>query len=181
VTPTPLCGSGAVIAEGRLNLSRNLNPPGDETVKLSGEMQLTALSPPIDPSVHGLTFTVLDDGGAVLFTRYVPPGQSPGGGAPGWRVGATRWKFTDATGALADGVNKVKVTQRAPGLFAFKVKGRNGSFQVPPPDESLRLIVTMGGPTEAALGQCAEVAFNPFGGPMPACRFLSVFDRLKCR
>jgi hypothetical protein len=182
ITPTPLCGSGVVISDGRLQVGHNLDPAGDEIVKLSGAMQLTVFAPAIDPSVHGLTLTVVDrTTGAILVSKFVPPGLTPGGSAPGWRVSPTSWKFKDNTGTLAGGINKVKISQRAPGLLSFKVKGKNGAFQIPPPETALRLIVTMGGANEAAVGQCGQIDFNAFDDPPPHCAFLSVFDRLKCR
>jgi hypothetical protein len=65
--------------------------------------------------------------------------------------------------------------------MTFKVIGRAGAFQIPDTVASVRVIVTMGGPSEAAIGQCAEIDFNPSAGPTPNCRFLSSADRLKCR
>ena len=179
-TATPLCGSGVVIAEARLDVAHNLDPAGDEMLKIRGVMQLNVLAPPIDPVAHGFTLTATDANNAVLFTRFVPPGASSGGSAPGWRASSSGWRFKDGGATLAPGISQVKVTQRGPGLMKIKIVGRNGAFEVPQSVTTLHLILTMGGPGEAALGQCATVAFSPASGPAPLCKFLSAFDRLKC-
>jgi len=181
-TPTPLCGSNVVIADPYFAVTHNLNPPGDEKLKVKGRMQIIVTTPPIDPTAHGLTLTVTDADGAVLLSRFVPPGLSPGGGAPGWKSNAAGWKFQDSAGTLAAGVTKIKLsTKNGPGLVNFKSIGRAGNFQLPPPVTSLRLIVTLGGAHEAAIGQCGQVAFNAPAGPPPLCKLLAMDDRLKCR
>ena len=117
-TPTPLCGSGILIDGARLDIAHNLAPAGDETLKVRGSMQLPT-APTLDPAANGFSLTVLDANGALLFARFVPPGLSPGGGAPGWRSAATRWSFKDSGGALAGGIIKVTVKQKSPGPVSY--------------------------------------------------------------
>lgn len=178
---TPLCGSGVLISNARLDVAHNLAPAGDELLKVRGEMQLTQLSPIIDLALHGFTVTVLDQAGATIFSRFVPPGLSSGGTTPGWRIGGSGWKFKDLGATLAAGINKVGVSQGAPGQLKFKVIGRSGAFHVPPSSPSVTLLVVAGDATNAAAGQCAQRLFNPDGGPAPTCRFLSGGDRVKCK
>lgn len=181
-TATPLCGSGVPILGGRLDVTHNLDPAGDERFKARGEATLTQTSPVIDLALHGFTITVLDAAtGTTLFTRYVPPGLTPGGAAAGWRLGGSGWKYTDTGGAAAGGITTVLVKQRAPGQLKFKVLGRGGSFQIPPTSPSVALLIVAGGPGEAANGQCATGVFNAAGGPAPACAFRAGNDRVQCK
>jgi len=179
-TPTPLCGSGVLITNARLDVAHNLNPGGDELIKIRGEMTLTQLSPVIDPALRGFSFSILDPSGAVLLTRSVPGGLSSGG-APGWRIGGSGWKYKDTDGTVAAGITKVIVKQRGPGQLKFKVLGRGNAFQLPPSSPSVTLLVIPGDSTSAAAGQCAERVFNADGGMLPTCRFLASNDRVKCK
>jgi hypothetical protein len=181
-TPTPLCGSGVAITPRRFDVAHNLAPAGDELFKLRGEMALTQLSPVIDPPLRGLTLIVLDGAtGATLFSRYVPPGLTPGGQVPGWKIGSSGWRYTDKSGSAAGGITKVTIKQRAPGQLKFKILGRANAFQVPPTSPSLSVVVVPGDSGTAAAGQCASGVFNADGGPLPACRFLAGGDRVKCK
>jgi hypothetical protein len=180
-TPTPLCGSGVLIEEARLDVAHNLNPAGDETMKISGWMQLSQLSPAIDPSTHGFTLTVFGANGATLFSRYVPGGVSPSPGAPGWRAATGKWKFKDQTGSLAAGITKVNVKQRAPGLLTFKVLGKANAFQVPQANTHVALLITPGDAGTAAAGQCAMRTFGNANDGPPRCVFLASYNRFKCR
>ncbi len=180
LTPTPLCGSAVLITNARLDIAHDLDPSGDELIKVRGEMALTQLSPVIDPALHGFTFSVLDPTGTVLVSRYVPGGLSSGG-APGWRIGGSGWKYKDTSGTAAGGINKVIIKQRGLGQLKFKVLGRGGAFQVPPSSPSVTVLVIPGDSSTAAAGQCAERVFNPDGGSPPTCRFLANNDRVKCK
>lgn len=181
-TATPLCGSGVPILAGRLDVGHNASPSGDELFKARGELTLTQLSPIIDLSLHGFTITILDAvTGSTVFSRYVPPGLTPGGTAPGWRIGGSGWKFTDKSGNAAGGITKVIVKQRGPGQLKFKVLGRDDNFQIAPSSTSLTVLVIAGGSAEAANGQCATGTFNATGGPAPTCAFLANNDRVKCK
>lgn len=181
VTPTPRCGSSVVIAKARLAVRGLLSAPGAQGLKLKGAMLVNQLTPPLDPATNGFTFTVLDGQGTPLFSRFVPPGLSSSGGAPGWRASSRSWSYKDKTGAAAGGVQKVRVTQSSPGLLSFKVIARTGAFPVPPSSRPLTLIVTPGDTTTAAQGQCGQVTFNLPGGPNPTCQFVALFDRVRCR
>jgi len=180
-TPTPLCAGTVTITSGRLQITKNLDPAGDEKLKALGKMQLTVLSPPIDPTANGLTLYVTDPNGAVLLSRFVPPGLSSGGSAPGWHGTAGHWSYSDPAGTQAPGITRAKLTQRAPGQLSFKFIGRSGNFQVPQSTTSVRLIVVAGGNAQAAAGQCGQVAFSASAGPPPSCEFMMAFDRLKCK
>jgi hypothetical protein len=180
-TPTPLCGSGVLITAARLDVKHNLSPSGDEKLKIKGQMQLNVLSPAINPAANGFTFIVTTPSGTVLFSRFVPPGLSPGGSTPGWRVGATSWTYKDAAGTAVPGVNKISVKQTSPGNLKVKVLGKVGAYQVPQAMPNVTLILIPGDSTTAANGQCAVREFSPLNGPPPACEFKAAFDRFKCK
>ncbi|MEO8603543.1 MAG: metallophosphoesterase [bacterium] len=180
-TPTPRCGSGLLITEARLDVARNLFPTGDEKLKIRGAMQLTQLSPIIDPASHGFTLTVLDSSGNLLFERYVPAGLVPSPGQPGWRLGHNSWTYKDKAGTIAAGIRKVTVKQRVPGQLTFKVTGKDGLFAVPPSSPFLTLIITPGDSSTAANNQCATRTFNPPSGAAPKCDLLAGGKRVRCR
>jgi hypothetical protein len=185
-TPHPTCANGIAIDEARLKISRNLEPAGDEKLKLKGEMQLLTLIPDVDPLSNGFELKVSDQGGTEIFSRIVPPGASAGGSAPGWRVNTagTRWTFRDKTGTLAGGITKVQVT-RVPSasvdVFKIKVTGKGGDFQVDSGEVPVQVELILGGSVQQASGQCATLAFNPNNGARPSCRLSSNGNRLSCR
>ena len=58
-------------------------------------------------------------------------------------------------------------SSRTPGLFQFRVRGKDDDFQLA--TENLELVVVLGGLPQAAGGQCGTIGFNPGGSPAPAC------------
>ncbi|MDX2170604.1 MAG: metallophosphoesterase, partial [Deltaproteobacteria bacterium] len=180
-TPTPACASGVLIEEARLDVAHNLDPAGDETIKLSGWMQLSQLAPAVDPAAHGFTLTVYAANGTTLFSRYVPAGLSPSPSAAGWKARTGKWKFKDKSGSLAGGITNVDVKQRAPGLFTFKVLGKAGAFQVPQVNSYVSMVIVPGDAATAAAGQCASRTFGSLIDPPPHCGFLASYNRYKCR
>jgi hypothetical protein len=183
-TATPVCGSGAVLIKPRLVVRRNGDPAGDETLTLSGRLQLSALLPVIDPLSTGFVFTVRDPQGGVLFSRTVPPGAL-GAGENGWHRNAlaTKWAFKDKLGTAAGGVTTVVVahlTKVAPGYFKFRVKGRANDFQVPPGGAPVQVEVILSGIREGSNLQCGSVAFQAAGGTRPSCA-LTGGGKLQCR
>ena len=175
-TPLVVCNGSLVIQKAKLKVSRNLAPAGDERLTLKGELQLPSLIPTIDPIANGFTFAILDRAtDQLLVTRTVPGGA----GEPGWSGSAPRWKFKDRDGALAGGVIKAQVkdrSSRTPGLFQFRVLGKDADFTLP--TDNLELVVILGGTTQGAGGQCARLDFNPGGTPDPACA--AVGSTIKC-
>ena len=177
-TPTAACPSGSLVDQPLLRVSKNLSPAGDENFKLKGQWQVTTLSPAIDLVTNGFTMRVMDQSGALIFARTIP------GGAPAWTFSGKRWKFRDDSGTLAGGIRRIVVTDqssRLPGLFRFRVTGTNGDFQVGSGEVPVQTLVVLGGPEQAAIGQCATRAFNADGGPAPACRLSTNGNVLKCR
>jgi hypothetical protein len=177
-TEPPFCPQSAVIQAARFKTTKNLGPAGDERLSFSGEVML---SPAINPQATGFWFAVTDAQGGLLYERTIPPGAPPSIGASGWTLSGNlkRWTFKDRDGTNG-GVTKVSVLDRSPrypGRYKFKVLGKNADFQVGSTEAPVRLLLTFGpGPN-----QCALVAFQPDGGPSPACRFTGLGATLKCK
>ena len=180
------CTSGVVINRSKVRISRNDNPVGDEKLTAKGEFVLTALAPPIDPLNNGFTIDIIDSTtSTVLVTRFVPPGATAGGSAPGWKVNnaGNKWVFKDRNNALGLGIKRVVVKDRsskAPGLFKVVVKGKDGDFQVM--QEDIEVVFTLGGSAQQAADQCATRDFNPSTGAAPYCELRGTGNRvLKCK
>ena len=184
-TPTPLCGGAASIDRAGLTITKDGDPAGDERLSAHGRVQVTTLLPVIDPLANGLTFTVADSQGAVLFARTLPAGQAPTLRSPGWRVNARRrrWTFHDATGTLAAGITGAAVTVQpnlAPGRYGFTLHG-HGAFQVLPTHVPVQAVVTFGAAAQQAAGQCGQRLFNPDTAPQPRCKLIRAGSLLICR
>jgi len=174
-TPTVGCAVGAPIEPARVRVARDLDPAGDETFSLRGDVVLAG---PIDPVADGLRFRVDDQGGATLFARLVPPGLSPGSGASGWvrNPAGTRWVYKDRSGTAAGGVVRARIVARpstgVPNSYRFKIVGRQSDFQVKPGEEPVAAVVVFG----AGAGQCAQRQF--LSGQ---CAFSGTGNALNCR
>ncbi len=180
------CTSGIAINKSKVRIARNDNPTGDERLTAKGEFVLTNLVPAIDPVNNGFTFELIDSTtSTTLVTRFVPPGATPGGSIPGWKVNnaGTKWVFKDRDNVLGLGIKRVVVKDRSsktPGLFKVVVKGKNGNFQIM--QEDLELVLTLGGAAQTAANQCATRDFNPSTGPAPKCELRGTGNRtLKCK
>jgi hypothetical protein len=177
LTPTPTCASGVLVENARFLVKGNLTPAGDEKLVLRGDIHLTVLSPSIDPIAHGFEFTVFDAAGNPLYKRAIPAG-------PGWSFGGSHFKFSDRTGTLAGGIQKILLSDRSlesPGLFRVKILGRDADFQVPLGSQPVQLEVVFGGAAQRTAGQCATRIFNSFSGPAPNCRVSATGNQLKCK
>lgn len=178
------CPSGLPLDRAKVTVSRNDLPAGDERLTAKGEF-VTPTSPAIDPIANGVSFAVVDrNSGAVLVSRSVPGGAAAGNGLPGWKVnnGLTRWTFKDRDGGLADGVISMVVTdksRRTPGLFQIRVRAKGGDFRFT--SEEVELVFTLGGPTQAAAGQCATQPFNDSAGLRPSCTLSTNGKSIRCR
>lgn len=183
-----LCGSGAVVDKGAVQIRKNSVAAGQQRITLKGEFVLAQTDDPIDPIEFGFSFRVDDKDGNTVFSRVVPGGVPPERRAPGWKVNrpGTRWTFRDRSGSLADGVTVVTVLDRGkrnPGQYAFKVTGKDGDFQVDTAALPLKLVVVLGDGYQTSVDQCAERGFNPSEGVRPRCSAAGRggIDRIVCR
>jgi hypothetical protein len=166
-----------VIEKTSFRVTHNLTQAGDEILTAKGEMTIANLSPAIDPVANGFRLRVLDQGGAVIFLRDVPPGPPLAPGLPGWTTNAltTRFKFKDRAGGLAGGVTKVKLSATTAGRFKFKLIGK-GNFLIQPGQEPVRVEIILGGDAQRAADQCGTVAFSA-----EQCSFYSLGTSFSCR
>jgi DNA-binding beta-propeller fold protein YncE len=151
--------------------------PGNDRFKIAGQVQLRDGSfADLDPLADGLRVIVEAAGGTPRVDVTLPGGAYAGRGTAGWKLNGsgTRWSFVDRTGAPANGIDKVKITDRSkrlPSLVALAVSGRNGTYPVVAGDEpvAVRLVLD-------ATGRCAVTAFTP-----DDCRFNGAGNTLACR
>jgi YVTN family beta-propeller protein len=171
-TPTIGCGGGNAVNKARLRVSKNVFPPGDEGLVFSGEAILT---PAVNPAVTGFQLRVDDLNGVLIFERSIPGGAN-------WTTisSGKRWLFKDSLGTIVPGITKVLVTDRSsrtPGLYKFKVTGKNGNFTVTGGASPVRMTAILG----SGATQCATLAFNPPAGPEPLCKISTSNGNLSCR
>jgi DNA-binding beta-propeller fold protein YncE len=178
-----VCASGLQVARPKVKVTKNLTPSGDERLLVKGEFDLGTppFAPAINPLLNGISFAILDDSGTPIITKAIPPGASPGGPAPGWKVNAagTKWTFKDNTGATTGGITRAVVLDKSsvtPGLFRFRIKGKDGDFLVEPGEIPVEMIVVIGDAT-----QCGSLAFNAAGGGDPECELKAQGKTLLCK
>jgi hypothetical protein len=141
------CVGGAAVAKAKLVLKKQHTPPGDDALKLVGEM---AVPGPVDPAAGGARVLVADAEGT-LVDAAIPPGD-------GWRqnpAGTVR-KWVDPAGVAGIVKVVVKTPPAAPGIVRFTVVGRDGAFATSPAALPLRAAFTL-----ESDGRCGEAAFAP--------------------
>jgi len=177
------CMAAITVDKPNLRVSKNELPAGDERFGMSGFLQLARNGPALDPVGSGFGIKVLDANGATLLTRRIPPGASVDNG-PGWKVNTqgTRWRYKDSAGSVG-GVISVSVVDKArksPGLYQFRVSGKEDDFRIDPMALPLQVVVVLGDGVQTANEQCATIEFN---GPdvKPYCSAGSSGNSVRCR
>jgi hypothetical protein len=174
---TPICSSGAIIANAQAKVAKLAAPGGDEKLLLKGELQFPAGTPAVfDPATKGAQVLVEDlgAGNAVLFelsANTVPIAGGAGcGSEDGWSANGSGTTFTYKTktdalppGCLAGSANglvliKMKDKRDSDGVISFKVKVKDGSIGTPV--GPLRVTVVLGASVaESAAGECGALPF----------------------
>ena len=146
------CVDGSAVTEAKLLLKKQGTPPGDDGLKLVGQMTVAGA---IDPVVSGARVVIADGSGAVADVTI--PGGQP------WSVNRTGtvFKWTDPAGVSGIVKVVVKAVPSSPGLVKLVVLGKNGAFSTTPEELPLRAAVSLN-----TAGQCGEVGFAG-----PACAF----------
>jgi hypothetical protein len=173
-----------MMQDPRIVVARNLAPANDERLRVGGVFNVSNLTPAIDPIANGLQFTIYGQSGDVLMSFFIPPGAQPDTQSPGWKVNrsGTRWGFKDRNSALVP-IQRVSLTHKvnlAPGIFKVTVSAKMADFTSDPAELPLRLDVVLGGPPQAAAGQCAVGMFNSASGNRPKCEMRSGGDKVTC-
>jgi hypothetical protein len=153
---------GSAVTSAKLLLKKQDTPPGDDGLKLRGQMTVSGA---VDPSVSGARIVVADGGGTVADVTI------PGGAE--WTVNRTGtvFKYLNPDGVF--GIIKVivKTVPATPGLVKLVVVGKNGAFATTPAELPLRAQVTLD-----PAGQCGEAGFAG-----PACAFNGRGTTVKCQ
>ena len=169
------------VARPYLKISKLATAPGDDRLKLSGQLAVPA-SPAIDPLLHGVRLLVTDANGAAILDAAIPAGAYDPLTRAGWTVNTrgTTFTYRNAGGAipLLEGIFKVvvKKSARTPGAIQFAVSGKDGSYAVTPAQLPLAATVVLD-PPYAATNQCGEAAFT---GPGPSCTY-AASGLVKCK
>jgi hypothetical protein len=172
------CTGGVVAARGRLAISRLAPPPGDESLKLSGEITLPfPYTPSINPVTKGARILVYDADRTRVIDAIIPGGPYDPNIRSGWTTSGYGWSYR-STGAVA-GITKIQLKKLAstPGRIKFVVKGKNGTYLVPTGTLPLRGTLVIDAPN-ATTGQCGDAIFTVPPG-QPACT--STATSIKCR
>jgi|GEM_PF-557201 len=176
------CGSASAMARARLVLDRLDTPPGDDSLRLAGELVVPyPFAPALDPARTGLGLVIEDAVGGRLLDVTLSGGAYDPSTRVGWRTAhaGRRWKFVDARATPAGGIAAVSVkdrTRKRPGLVRVKVVGRRGAYpplaleQLP-----LRGLVILD-PPDAVSGQCGAASFVE-----PAARCTTDGRSVRCR
>ncbi|HEV7733721.1 MAG TPA: hypothetical protein VGR62_16250 [Candidatus Binatia bacterium] len=142
--------------------TRLLVPGGDDTLKLSGVMLLSA----VDPARDGARI-VFGDAVGILLDVALP-------GGAGWKTNATRTSFRFGANPGPQGVRKMTLKNVA-GRWRVTVVGKRGSYGGRPLELPVWAVVSL----RAADGYCAEWTFP--GSPGPTCRLTGAGTGVTCR
>lgn len=170
-----ICTGGVGMSKPQLKLGKLLAPGGDDQLQAQAGMSFAGPLPIPPLAVHllGMRVQIVDlgAGSTVLLDHTIPGGLVPNACGPkdGWKANGslTSEKFATKTNSIplgcapnsALGIAQAQAqdkTAKSKGA-AFKVKGKNGTYA--PAVGPFRMTVVLGGPAEAAVGQCAEHTF----------------------
>ncbi len=135
----------------------------------------------LDPPTNGMRVVVRDAGGGLSFDSSIMPGFFAGKGTAGWKLNSsgTTWKFSDKTGAPANGLIRAVIKdqgKKSANRVAVIVKGKNGSYPFASGDEPPQVSIVLGAAAAAAAGECTESIFV-----VSDCRFSAKGDKLICK
>jgi parallel beta-helix repeat protein len=177
--PCPLaCGTGtaAAVIDPVIRLNRLDTPPGDDTLRFRGRLQLAhPFDPPLDPAAHGVGLQLTDAADGRLLDLVIPGGPYDPATHIGWRVtaGGRRWRYVNRSNTPPGGISSVVIwdqSNRQPGLVEFAVRGRHGDYAVEDADLPLTGLLVLD-PPSAVTGQC--------GAATPPCTRSD--DSVRCR
>jgi hypothetical protein len=178
------CTNGGVAIKQKITITKILAPTGDDKLTFVGQSTLANLStPPLDPVMNGVRVLIVDNVGAVVLDTTVDPGAYDTVTKIGWKVNgsATSWTYKNPGShpqkIILVGVKKVP---SVPGLVKFKVKGKNGSYQVNTANLPLHATLILDPPT-AATGECVEATWPATPPAKPSCLTASSGATVKCK
>ncbi len=188
-----ICTAGVGMTKAQLKLNKLLAPGADDQLQMQGDLSFpgpTLPLPPLAVHVNGMRVQIVDigAGGTVLLDHTIPGGVVPNvcGPKDGWKANTplTSEKFATKTDSIppgcaagsALGISQAQAQDKTAKLKGgkFKVKGKNGTYA--PAVGPFRMTVVLGGPAEAAAGQCAQYTF-----PAPSCVTGGGGKQIKCK
>ena len=167
------CAAGA-IEKAHVTIGNLATPPGDDTLAIKGQMTVPA-SPAVDPIASGLRILVRDGSGTVL-NATIPGGAFDALHQAGWKAGKHgAFTYQSAAGFLGIRSVALKPSSRTPGLIAFAIAGKAGSYAADPAHLPIRVFVVLA----SAAGQCGLATF-PGPAPAPDCVYDATRGKVKC-
>jgi hypothetical protein len=162
------CTGGAAITDAKLLLKKQGTGPGDDGLKLVGQMTVPN-TPTLDPLTNGARIAVSDTAGTVA-NVVVPPGAFDDATGIGWKLNGTGTvsKYLNPSGHAGIVKVVVKTIPKTPGLVKIIVVGRDGFF--PTKAAALPLTATFVLDPD---GQCGQATFA-------ACAFNDRGTTVKC-
>ena len=162
------------------NLARDASRP-DDRLKVSASFVL----PPgrsfgdLRPDLRGARIVIETAAGERPLDVLVPRGLYGLATKRGWKRSARAWTFVDRSGAPADGVTKLSITDRASSTAPRSVKvvisGKGGTYAVPPAQLPVQIRIALGDQDDAAAGLCGESTFGT-----GQCRLVAGGNQLSC-
>ena len=113
--------------DGKLTLTKLQTPPGDDGLSWTGTLAPVSGATP-DPLTSGVRVVVTDASAAALMDVTVPGGAYDKSLKTGWKVKKTTWTWQ---GNL-DGLTKVKLVAKTPGMLKMTVAAKGVSLPSAP-------------------------------------------------
>ena len=153
----PCTGNGQVV-KPKLTITGLSTPPGDDRLKLRGQMSVPW---PVDPPTSGVRLLVTDASAGTVVDSAIPGGAYNYATQTGWKSNpsGTRWSYRNGLGGVQGIVRLSLKVGAVPGVLQFAASGRNGGYPV----GGVPVHVTVA--LDATTGRCAEASF---AGPPPA-------------
>ena len=174
-TTTTTLAACAPAAGAALRLTHILPPPGDDGLAFKGSFTVTSpVASALDPVNSGVGLRLID-GPTLVLDVQVATGVYDPIARTGWKVNkaATKWTYVGPKTGAAGGITKVVLTDKsskAPGLVAFTVTGKTGSYVA---GTQVRADLLL--PASAA---CVEATFPAVPPAKPSCKLQG--SSLKC-
>jgi hypothetical protein len=162
-TTLPICEP---IAGAILRIQNVPLPVGDDGLGFKGSIMLSPpVGPTLDPVTNGIGIRLVD-GATLVLDALLPGGAYDPVGKTGWKVNkpGTAWTYVGPKTGAVGGITKVVLSDKSrktPGLVAFSVVGKAGSYAV-----GVEVVAGLVLPGPAA---CFEATFPATPPAKPSC------------
>ncbi len=151
--------------------------PGSDKISYSGTAVMPH-DPKVDLLNNGFRFILQDAQNDIIVDAQVPPGNYSPLTGNGWRDnGRGGFYYKNNGPPLNNGVFTVTVNElrKEPGKFKFRVRARDGAYDVTPADLPLKATVVLDPPNAELTGQCTEAEYGT------ECRFNKAQTTVRCK